>query len=149
MKIVFSVTLLAAVLASSNKGIRRDSDFQGDSVQGRLIKTITTRGHFVSFDKNHPHRFFFRDASDEMVMNVVATEPETDLFLADHAKDDLKITYQVRDVTVPGGKTEWLNYAMSIRSLKTGEDACNWRAKMANDSDLRNRDSVELRELRN
>ncbi|MFI5201319.1 MAG: hypothetical protein ACHQNE_02920 [Candidatus Kapaibacterium sp.] len=120
-----------------------------DSIQGRLIKTITTRGQFVRFDKNHPDRFFLRDATDQMVMNCVMTEPETDLFLAGHAKDDLKLTYQVRDVTIPGGKTEWLNYAMSIRSLTTGDDAHSWPQKLASDPDLLARDSVQLKQLRN
>ncbi|HET6400176.1 MAG TPA: hypothetical protein VFH95_02160 [Candidatus Kapabacteria bacterium] len=118
-----------------------------DSIPGRLIKQVTTRGQFVSFDKNHADRFFFRDASDEMEMNMVMTEPETDLFLADHSKDDLKITYQIRDLTQPGGKTEWLNYATSIRSLKTGDDAKIWPEKMASDSMLLQSCQEQLRQL--
>ncbi|HZK75417.1 MAG TPA: hypothetical protein VFD13_00790 [Candidatus Kapabacteria bacterium] len=125
-----------------------------DSIRGRLVKTITTRGQFVSFDKNHADRFFLqasptmRDASDQMVMNVVMTDTETDLFLANHAKEDLKVTYQVRDVTIPGGKTKWLNYAVSIRSLKTGDDAHGWPEKLASDTTLLQSCREKLRQLR-
>jgi hypothetical protein len=107
-----------------------------DSLRGHLITTVTTRGQFVSFDKNHATRFFLRDASNQMVMNCIMTEPGTDLFLASHAKDDLKLTYQVREVTAVDGTTERLKYAMSIRSLRTGDDAREWAGKIANDSIL-------------
>ncbi len=143
MKIFLPIFLIVFALSAN-----ASAHVATDTLRGRLIKTITTRGQFVSFDKNHADRFFFRDASDEMVMNAVMTEPETDLFLANHAKDDLTMTYQVRDLTIPGGKTEWLNYAMSIRSLKTGDDAKSWPGKMANDSSLLQSCQKQLRELR-
>lgn len=140
---IFALVLLATTAGAQVTSVQVTTD----SVHGRLIKTITTRGQFVSFDKNHADRFFLRDASDQMVMNCVMTEPGTDLFLASHVKDDLKVTYQVRDVTVPGGKTEWLNYAMSIRSLKTGDDAKIWPKKMASDSTLLQSCQEQLRQL--
>jgi hypothetical protein len=118
-----------------------------DSLRGHLITTVTTRGQFVSFDKNHATRFFLRDASNQMVMNCIMTEPGTDLFLASHAKDDLKLTYQVREVTAVDGTTERLKYAMSIRSLRTGDDAREWPKKLAEDSTLLTRAREQLKEI--
>ncbi len=118
-----------------------------DSIRGTLITTVTTRGNFVSFNKNHTDRLFLRDASDQMTMNLIMTEPETDLFLADHAKDDLKITYQVREVPKSGGGIERLNYATMLRSLRTGDDVRDWPKKLAADSDLLTQDREQLRQL--
>jgi hypothetical protein len=143
MKLFLPIFLIVLTLSTT-----ASAHVSADSIPGRLIKTITTRGQFVRFDKDHADRFFIRDASDQMVMNCVMTDTETDLFLADHAKDDLKLTYQVRDVTIPGGKMQWLNYAMSIRSLKTGADEHSWPQKLANDSTLLQSSQTKLRELR-
>lgn len=152
MKILLSIFAFVLLAANADAQVTHtqvtDTQVTSDTVHGRLIKTITTRGQFVSFDRNHPDRFFFRDASDQMEINIVATEPETDLFLADHAKDDFKITYQIRDATVPGGKTEWLNYATMLRSLKTGDNVEDWPSKLAADSDLLERDREQLAKLR-
>ena len=148
MKIHFPFCLVLLLFATAAGAQVISVQGSTDTVHGRLIKTITTRGQFVSFDKNRPDRFFLRDASDQMEMKCVMTEPGTDLFFASHAKDDLKVTYQVRDVTITGGKTEWLNFAMKIRSLKTGDDAQGWQQKMASDTALLQSCQEQLRKLR-
>lgn len=119
-----------------------------DSIRGQLITTVTTRGTFDGFDKHHADRFFLRDASDQMLLNLIMTAPETDLFVADHAKDDLKITYQTRELPTSGGETERVYYLTQLRSLRTGDDVKDWPEKLQNNSDLLSRDSEELRELR-
>ena len=137
------VTSLLSLAAPQHPGT--DSTY-ADSIRGQLITTVTTSGNFVSFDKAHPDRFFLRDASDQMLMNVIRTAPETDLFLADHAKDDLKITYQVRVVSETVGSAERVNYVIKLRSLRTGDDVKDWPEKLQDSSRLE-RCEEELRRI--
>src|SRR5437868_12430596 len=65
----------------------------GDSLLGRTVKTITTTGQFVSFDKDHPDRAFIADAMG-MSINLILSAPEMDCFLANHVKDNLSFTYE-------------------------------------------------------
>jgi hypothetical protein len=105
-----------------------------DTIPGRLIKRIATPAQFVSFDKKHNDRFFARDQSSGLLLNAVMTVPETDCFLANHAKDDLQISYEIREVMDSTAKTERQNYALRIVSMKTGDDTRTWAAKESQDS---------------
>ncbi len=137
--------LIPSLILASFWGVQQHST---DTLPGQLVTTVTTQGTFVMFDKQHPDRFFFRDASDQMEMDVVLTQPEADLFLADHAKDDLKITYQTRDVPKPGGGTERLYFETMLRSLRTGDNLKDWPQKLAADSSRLRRCQQELEDIR-
>jgi hypothetical protein len=80
---LFLLILIILVLTSSA------SAQVTDSLPGRFIKRITTPAQFVSFDKKHSDRFFARDQSSGLLLKAIMTVPETDCFLANHAKDDL------------------------------------------------------------
>ncbi|MDP4198715.1 MAG: hypothetical protein Q8922_13845 [Bacteroidota bacterium] len=106
-----------------------------DTSLGRLVKTITTDAEFVSFDKDHVDRAFIRDESHGGIAMNVLLAPEMDCFLANHAKDQLRITFEIRE-RENAGKTEKLNVALRIVSLKTGDDTKTWAEKESQDSTL-------------
>ena len=117
-----------------------------DSI-GRHLKTITTPAQFVSFDKNDQNRFFFRNMSDQMVTNALMGAPEMDCFLANHTKDDLKVTYAIY-TRENAGKEIRTNVVTRIVSLKTGDDTKTWALKEASDSTLAIMHHAELQRAR-
>jgi hypothetical protein len=147
-KMMIKRLLLLAViafLASSNAGAQ---SLKADSLPGRFIKRVTTPARFVSFDKKHNDRFFARDASDQMLLNEIMVVPEMDCFLANHAKDDLQISYEIHELTDSTAKTVRVNYATRIISLKTGDDSRTWAAKEASDSTIMQRHHEQLKRER-
>jgi hypothetical protein len=114
---------------------------------GRKIKTIVASGQFSLFDKQHADRAFIKDG-DGMTMNVIYTAPEMDCFLANHAKDDLQITYEVHEIEHPDSKVERLNYALRFVSLKNGDDTRTWAIKESVDPDLIKRHHEQLKKVR-
>ena len=77
------------------------------------------------------------------------TVPEMDCFLANHAKEDLQITYEIREVNdTAKKKTEHVNYLIRIVSLKTGDDTNTWAEKEKKDPKLLAAHHEELRKVR-
>jgi len=118
-----------------------------DSSLGQLFKRITTQGQFVRFDKDHSDRFFFKDQSSNMTVNVMLGASEMDCFLANHTHDDLRLEYNVYDRTTVNGH-ERLNYATRIVSLKTGDDTKNWADKEQRDSSVARDHHEQLAKVR-
>jgi hypothetical protein len=108
---------------------------------------ITTRGQFVRFDKDHTDRFFFRDESSSMTLNMLLGASEMDCFLANHRKDDLQLTYTVYDHETADSH-ERINYATRVSSLKSGDDTKNWSEKESSDSTRLRDHHLELEKIR-
>ncbi len=118
-----------------------------DTTLGRLVKTITTDAEFVSFDKDHLDRGFLRDQSRGGIVTNFWLAPEMDCFLSNHAKDGLRITYEIREGCT-ASKQERVNIALRILSLKTGDDTKTWAEKESRDSTLAARHHEQLVKVR-
>jgi hypothetical protein len=142
--IAFALATIAILQIHAAAGTKAGAS---DTTLGRPVKVVTTPGQFVRFDKNHADRFFFLDQSVNMTLNMVLGAPEMDCFLANHPKDDLRLTYTVYDRTTADGH-ERVNYATRIVSLKTGDDTKDWAEKELRDSALVRTHHHELQKLR-
>lgn len=118
-----------------------------DTTLGRLVKTITTDAEFVSFDKDHLDRVFLRDQSRGGIVTNFWLAPEMDCFLANHAKDGFRITYEIREGCT-ASKQERVNIALRIVSLKTGDDTKTWAEKEQRDSTMMSRHHEQLQKIR-
>ncbi len=140
MKIFFGIALILFSIPAHTHRL--------DTIPGRLIKKITIPAQFVSFDKKHSDRFYARDGSNGMLMNAIMVVPEMDCFLANHAKEDLQISYEIHEVADSNSKAERLNFAVRVVSLKTGDDTRTWAAKEAKDSTLMQMHHAQLKRIR-
>ena len=115
-----------------------------DTTLSRLVKTVTTEAEFVSFDKDHGERAFLRDESRGGIVTNFLLAPEMDCFLANHAKDQLRITYEIRERE----NAVKINNAIRIVSLKTGDDTKTWSEREQRDSTLMSRHHEQLVKVR-
>jgi len=149
MKILFGLLIIGAVgIGSISARYSRAFIHNSDTTLGRLLKTWTTEGQFVGFAKSRSDEFQFRDASNGFTISVIFGAPEMDCFLANHAKDDLRLTYEIYDRQDSLGKTIRTSKATRIVSLKSGDDTKTWAAKEQADSSLLLRHHEQLKKAR-
>ncbi|SRR5579883_1012312 len=139
-RIVFSLFLVVLVRPCF-------SQVASDSASGHLIKQITTPASFLAFSKDDSNRAYLKDESRFGMTTAVQILPEMDCFLANHAKDDLRVTYEIWE-RENNGKTERINKAIRLVSLKSGDDTKTWSTKEANDAEALKDHHDKLKEVR-
>lgn len=105
-----------------------------DSTPGRLVGRTQLRGQFFSFDKNQETRFIFADASNNSRLLLTYGAPEMACFIANHDKEDLRLSYSTFERTDSSGATNRYYVADRIVSLKSGDDTISWLEKDVADS---------------
>ncbi|GEM_PF-2208398 len=145
MKSFLLCSLLALGMGVRAGGGRQATVPVDSTAPARLLKTVTTHAEFLRFDKKDSTQFFFRDKSDQMMLHAAMGAPEMACFLANHAKDELLVTYNIYDAA---GDRPRSYVATRIVSLKSGDDTRTWADRESKDSALAALHHEELLKLR-
>ncbi len=139
--------ILVCTLNGVMQGSRHSSEYRivSDSSLGKLIKTVSSNGQFIQFDKDHADRCFLKDAYG-MSLNGLMGVKEMDCFLANHVKDELAFTYEIHEASAEAKGR--VNYLLRIVALKSGDDTRTWEKKESLDSAQRARHHEQLEKVR-